>query len=47
MSKIIIFLPAFIALIGKIFSKETPLFISNFQMSHPIIYMIISLIIIE
>ena len=46
MSKIIIFLPAFIALIGKIFSKETPLFISNFQMSHPIIYMIISLIII-
>ena len=46
MSKIIIFLPAFIALIGKIFSKETPLFISNFQMSHPIIYMIISLIIV-
>ena len=46
MSKIIIFLPVFIALVGKIFSKGTPLFISNFQMSHPIIYMIISLIII-
>ena len=46
MSKIIIFLPVFIALVEKIFSKGTPLFISNFQMSHPIIYMIISLIII-
>lgn len=46
MSKIIIFSPVFIALIGDIFSKETLLFISNFQMSHPIIYMVISLIII-
>ena len=38
MSKIIIFLPVFIALMGDSFSKGTLLFISNFQINHPIIY---------
>ena len=46
MSKIIIFLPVFIALMGDSFSKGTLLFISNFQINHPIIYIIISSIII-
>ncbi|MEI0698191.1 hypothetical protein R4K92_04555, partial [Brachyspira intermedia] len=46
MLKIIIFLPIFVALIGKFFIKNTPVFISNFQMNHPAIYIIIALFII-
>ena len=46
MLKIIIFLPILVALIGKFFIKNTPVFISNFQMNHPAIYIIIALFII-
>ena len=46
MLKIIIFLPILVALIGKFFIKNTPVFISNFQMNHTAIYIIIALFII-